>query len=78
MSNPLPFTSGTFKLDDDQVQKAREWLEVHSKNCAHFGPQTAGWFGSPLAYVFRPHGCGEGVEIVCNCGDKLDISNADG
>lgn len=77
MGTVLPFTSGTFKLDDEQMRKASEWLKIHSATCFYFGPQTAGWFGTPLAYVFRPHGCGEGVEVICNCGEKLDISTID-
>ena len=78
MSNRLPFTCGTFKLSDEQMKKAHEWLEGHSKTCPYFSAQTAGWFGSPLSYVFCPHGIGEGVQVVCACGEKLDISTEDG
>lgn len=71
--NVLPYTSGTFSLDDDEIDKAQEWLKKHARSCPHLRIQGA--FGSPLMYTFRPHGLGVEVELVCHCGEKVHLSD---
>jgi len=74
---PLPYTEGKFELTQEQITKARTWLESHSKTCPHFSPQTAGWFGSPLCYVFTPCGTGVSVKVRCNCKEELDVTEVE-
>ncbi|OGZ96965.1 MAG: hypothetical protein A3I44_04660 [Candidatus Sungbacteria bacterium RIFCSPLOWO2_02_FULL_51_17] len=80
--NKLPYTSGTFTLDDVQVEKVRTWLLEHARTCANFSSRTilwsgSQWLGSKLTFMFKPHGFGEEVIVVCNCGEKVDVSDED-
>ncbi len=74
-SNVLPYTNGTFELSSTEIERARTWLKEHVKTCGYFSAKTALWFGSPIAYTFRPHGSGVEVEMKCNCGEKIDIAD---
>jgi len=65
----------TFTLNDKEMDNIRKWLEEHTKNCPCFEPKTAGWFGSPIHYVFTPSSIGTGVRIKCNCGAEADVGD---
>ncbi|MBI2063935.1 MAG: hypothetical protein HYT65_03015 [Candidatus Yanofskybacteria bacterium] len=70
-------TLSIFTIDEKEMEKINEWLKNHVKNCPHFAPHLAGAFGSPIHYIFTPHGIGTNVEVQCNCGERVDVTNSD-
>lgn len=68
-------TPRSFTLNDAELEIINHWLEEHAKKCPLLGPQTTGWFGSPIHYRFTPHSIGTEIHVECNCGEKLYVDD---
>ena len=64
------------ELSQEQLDKATNWIREHRGTCPHTSPQVAHALGTPFFYTFRFGGLGTEVNVGCNCGKKLSITDA--
>ena len=63
----------TFTVTSKQRQQLHAWCEAHYQTC----PVAPDSFGGLLTYQFTPCGIGDGLRVVCPCGDKVDLTDVD-
>lgn len=66
-----------FNLNDNQIEKLRDWLDNHNKTCKFKKKmrERNSMAVGQLEYCFTPYGVGEGVVVRCNCGDSINLTN---
>ena len=60
-----------FELSDSQEEKLKQWKNNHqckNRNKSH------GAVGGQYTYKFVPTGIGVFCEVICSCGEKINIS----
>ena len=62
-----------FELTENQVEKYMDWGKKHSKTCK-LPPVCC---GGTITFSFTPTGLGEGLEVKCACGEKIDLTDYD-
>lgn len=60
----------TFVLDDSEMKQVYEWSYNH--NCT---VTDVGAIGGRLTYQFTPTGLGDIQEVICACGEELNLTN---
>ncbi len=60
----------------EQLDKSVEWMKNHRGKCPHTSERMSHALGTPISYTFRVHGLGTEVQVACNCGEKLDITDS--
>ena len=64
-----------FQLDKDQEVKLTEWLNQHNPHCKYF--HNHGAIGGRLNFIFTPTQLGLVTKVVCECGEKIDLTDYD-
>lgn len=67
----------SLELSQEQYDKYVAWVKSHRGTCPHTSERMAHALGTPISLTFRVHGLGTEVQVACNCGAKMDISDSD-
>lgn len=57
-----------FTLSPKEYRDAQTWINKHPCDKRHSG---AFW----VKYIFSPTGIGTGIEVECNCGAKVNVTD---
>ncbi len=66
-----------FSLTEEEMEKFRVWYANHGKTCQLTKRENQGAAGGAVTYAFTPTGLGEVCEIICACGEKINVTDYD-
>lgn len=67
----------SFNLTEKQEAQFNKWFKRHKRKCPTRSRMKALGIQSydNLVYTFRPTGIGDVVQITCDCGTTLDLTD---
>ena len=60
-----------FEMNQNEVDAYRKWRKKHDETCVDKGSRRS------LTFMFTPTGIGTGIEVLCPCGEKVDVTDID-